>query len=206
MKRSFYHIVNDSDVNVFEPPSKRSNTNKNFNKISFFDNSIDNADCWGIYQTLVWFPWMTIYPFDIPKDISRIIAIYATGNIFFCQDVKCNKETSETLIMNSFYLNENWSSKFQICCNTQCNEYLTCCKLETNCLGCTNGFDCGNCFCVKCLKYQKCPACSVKGWCGRWNQCDKCKLVMCHDCIHSDGRKDNRGKYFCAHCYYNPWS
>lgn len=208
MKRSFYHILNDSDVefDVSEPPYKRSNTN--ILKISFFDNEIDNSTCLEIYQTLVWFPWVNIYSFDIPTDISKIIAIYATGNIFHCQDINCNKPTSETFLLNSFYLNEEESSKLKICGNRKCNEYLTCCKRTTDCIGCTSGLnrDEERYFCVKCLNYQKCDECGIGQLCCSWKQCKICKIFMCHDCAKVNGRKGKDDDYFCEECYYNPYS
>ena len=211
MKRSFSQFMDDSHVDAGEPPCKRSNTSKskcnreNSSEITVFDNSMDNEDCSDIYKILSVIPWINnLYSFEI--SVLQIIAIYATGNILYCQDVKCNKPTSEMLIMNSTFLNKNQLSNLQICCNTSCNEYLTCCKLQANCFGCTSGFNCGNYYCIKCLKYQECNLCNIKSWCGRWNQCHKCKLFMCRDCAEFDCRTDKNGKHVCVHCYYNPWS
>ena len=148
MKRSFSQFSDDSNVDAGEPSCKRSNTSKskcnreNSIEITVFDNSIDNEDCSDIYKILSVIPWINnLYSFEI--SVLQIIAIYATGNILYCQDVKCNKPTSEMLIMNSTFLNKNQLSNLQICCNTSCNEYLTCCKLQANCFGCTTCFSIG---------------------------------------------------------------
>ena len=85
---------------------------------------------------------MTVYSFEanIPINILKMIAIYATGTIIKCQNDECNKLSNEVLVMSSqdtkkqYFYNRKvsdhpwtWSS-FQRCNNKNCNALLICCK------------------------------------------------------------------------------
>ena len=70
------------------------------------------------------FPWSTIYGNKLlyQNDIFKIISIYATGNVIFCQDRKCRKKTNELFVMKSSMNIIN--TKYKRCGIKDCNQLL----------------------------------------------------------------------------------
>ena len=135
----------------------------------------DNKECSGIYGALISFPWLRVFSNDIPRGISQIIAIYATGKVLYCQNSKCTNNTREALLMKS--------SKFKKCSNKDCNELLTCCSVS--CETCCKSEK----YCVKCI-YHYFDGCE-HGMCkdcfdsSEIHKCKLCKGEICVQCFQS---------------------